>query len=198
MYASEIPGAIHSLRFPYAVTARYWRMNGIARAGGWGHSLWEFELYGDSSKVEDIGKFKGLRAMYGSYIFDPKIERVVDHGGVHVIYQPFSPCFYEGVPGLWAGVYNVDDIFDADITGYIYAPIDGEQEYTFSLMTDIGRFEDGNLTVNGELQSDPGQTVKLEGGKWYPIEIKYKSSGVNNRLELMWNVKENENCFRIW
>ena len=28
-----------------SVNARYWRMYGISRNGGWGHSLWEFEIY---------------------------------------------------------------------------------------------------------------------------------------------------------
>ena len=37
-------GATHTIEID-SVTARYWRMYGISRNGGWGHSLWEFEIY---------------------------------------------------------------------------------------------------------------------------------------------------------
>jgi len=38
-------GQVHTIDFEEIITARYWRMYGISRAGGWGHSLWEFEIY---------------------------------------------------------------------------------------------------------------------------------------------------------
>jgi hypothetical protein len=37
--------ATHTITFTSVVANRYWRMYGISRNAGWGHSIWEFGIY---------------------------------------------------------------------------------------------------------------------------------------------------------
>ena len=50
-------GSKHNVReylYEEDIYARYVRMQGIAPAGEYGYSLWEFEVYGDLVKLEDV------------------------------------------------------------------------------------------------------------------------------------------------
>jgi hypothetical protein len=78
-------GQVHTIDMStYPVTARYWRMYGINRAGGWGHSLWSMNLYGYNMKTSmgywdsSDNNINTVGDDFGSYIWPEGIGQLAN------------------------------------------------------------------------------------------------------------------------
>jgi hypothetical protein len=116
-------GQVHTIDIStYPITARYWRMYGVHRAGGWSHSLWDFDIYGydvqtsmgywDTSNNDidtvgdDFGSYIwpegiGQLAHAAEYINDNYVAKAALSANENVAYTFGSGV--KGVPYSWPG-----------------------------------------------------------------------------------------------
>ncbi|MEW6040457.1 MAG: PA14 domain-containing protein, partial [Elusimicrobiota bacterium] len=140
--------------------------------------------------MDSDGRRKGLLATYSNGL-------VIEGEGPINHFNRWNPeineyeSIYQGEDGLWAGKLGYANNFSEIITGYIYAPVSGANEYVFNLLAN----DYAKLIINNQViceydnsRLNPPGTVTLTGGNWYPVKIEFRNTNINdgNGLVLMW------------
>lgn len=131
----------------------------------------------------------GLHAVYTALGGGPVTATVDGEGPIEHGWIDASVCSgsvrYEGVCGLWAGIYDEWAMFEETLTGYIEAPATGH--YIFHIYND----DYLDITINGIHQlrdGESGATMEMDlvEGNFYAVSMLYKNRGGSNDLNLHW------------
>jgi len=86
----------------------------------------------DFSSLDQHGNtIAGLRADYYSSLGGPYLFTVYGEGPINHEALSFTSEIYEGVPGLWAGVFGPSALFGENLSGEIYIPAAVPEPSTF-------------------------------------------------------------------